>query len=214
MRGTPGLSAERYRQHSLVEHRMHRNDPMKHQLPPARERSKSSRADSAVVVTAIGRNYLHVRALNDQAVRIGASHLVLDTHRTVYGKAGIDGVASNEVPGPHPGRSRSPDHAAVLKCAGSSQLPTRTGSLAVIGRESQQRYAPLIRGNHLLRQAGRGDGAAPFVSAHVVSSHLRGNHFGNSLEWRDIRDDALAILLTSALYRLTGSWKPRPASRP
>ncbi|MGP8246941.1 MAG: hypothetical protein ACLQVN_20785 [Bryobacteraceae bacterium] len=38
--------------------------------------------------------------------------------------------------------------------------------------------------------------------------------YGNSLEWRDIRDDALAILLTFALYRLTGSWKPRPASRP
>ena len=32
----------------------------------------------------------------------------------------------------------------------------------------------------------------------------------NPLEWRDIADDAFAILLAFALYRLTGTWKPRP----
>jgi hypothetical protein len=34
--------------------------------------------------------------------------------------------------------------------------------------------------------------------------------YRNRLEWRDIADDGLAILLAFALYRLTGAWKPRP----
>ena len=33
--------------------------------------------------------------------------------------------------------------------------------------------------------------------------------YRNHLEWRDITDDGLAILLALALYRLTGAWKPR-----
>jgi hypothetical protein len=31
----------------------------------------------------------------------------------------------------------------------------------------------------------------------------------NYLEWRDVGDDGLAILLAFVLYRLTGSWKPK-----
>jgi len=38
--------------------------------------------------------------------------------------------------------------------------------------------------------------------------------YRNPVEWRDVRDDALAILLAFVLYRLTGSWKPRPLPRP
>jgi hypothetical protein len=34
--------------------------------------------------------------------------------------------------------------------------------------------------------------------------------YRNHLEWRDVADDGLAILLALALYRLTGAWKPRP----
>jgi hypothetical protein len=33
--------------------------------------------------------------------------------------------------------------------------------------------------------------------------------YRNYLEWRDVADDGLAILLALALYRLTGAWKPR-----
>ena len=33
--------------------------------------------------------------------------------------------------------------------------------------------------------------------------------YRNPVEWRDVRDDAIAILLAFTLYRLTGSWKPR-----
>jgi hypothetical protein len=40
-----------------------------------------------------------------------------------------------------------------------------------------------------------------------VAQHLI---YRNRLEWRDIADDALAILAAFALYRLTGAWKPRP----
>jgi TRAP-type uncharacterized transport system fused permease subunit len=36
--------------------------------------------------------------------------------------------------------------------------------------------------------------------------------YRSNLEWRDVADDALAILLAFALYRLTGAWKPRPDS--
>jgi hypothetical protein len=32
----------------------------------------------------------------------------------------------------------------------------------------------------------------------------------NSMEWRDVADDALAVLAFFALYRLTGAWKPTP----
>lgn len=38
--------------------------------------------------------------------------------------------------------------------------------------------------------------------------------YRNHLEWRDILDDGLAILLAFALYRLTGAWKPRPGPLP
>jgi hypothetical protein len=38
--------------------------------------------------------------------------------------------------------------------------------------------------------------------------------YRNHLEWRDIADDGLAILLAFALYRLTGTWKPRPDPQP
>ncbi len=31
----------------------------------------------------------------------------------------------------------------------------------------------------------------------------------NYLEWRDVADDGLAILLAFVLYRVTGSWKPK-----
>jgi hypothetical protein len=34
--------------------------------------------------------------------------------------------------------------------------------------------------------------------------------YRNPLEWRDITDGALAVLLALALYRLTRAWKPRP----
>jgi len=33
--------------------------------------------------------------------------------------------------------------------------------------------------------------------------------YRNYLEWHDIADDALAVLVAFALYRLTGAWKPR-----
>jgi hypothetical protein len=38
--------------------------------------------------------------------------------------------------------------------------------------------------------------------------------YRNYLEWRDIADDGLAILLAFALYRLFGAWKPRPDPQP
>ena len=38
--------------------------------------------------------------------------------------------------------------------------------------------------------------------------------YGNQLEWRDIGDDGVAILVAFALYRLTGAWKPRGYPRP
>jgi len=44
-----------------------------------------------------------------------------------------------------------------------------------------------------------------------VAQHLI---YRNHLEWRDIGDDAVAILAAFALYRLTGAWKPRPEARP
>lgn len=39
--------------------------------------------------------------------------------------------------------------------------------------------------------------------------HLIGR---NPIEWRDVSDDALAILAFLALYRLTGAWKPGPSA--
>jgi len=33
--------------------------------------------------------------------------------------------------------------------------------------------------------------------------------YRNHLEWRDVADDGLAILLAFAVCRLTGSWKPK-----
>ena len=38
--------------------------------------------------------------------------------------------------------------------------------------------------------------------------------YRNHLEWRDVADDGLAILLAFALYRLVGARKPRPGPRP
>ena len=38
--------------------------------------------------------------------------------------------------------------------------------------------------------------------------------YRNHLEWHDVADDGLAILVAFALYRLTGVWKPRPDPRP
>jgi hypothetical protein len=35
----------------------------------------------------------------------------------------------------------------------------------------------------------------------------------NFLEWRDVRDDGLAVVVAFALYRLTGGWKPVPDPR-
>jgi len=32
----------------------------------------------------------------------------------------------------------------------------------------------------------------------------------NRMEWRDVRDDGVAIVVVFALYRLTGAWKPIP----
>jgi len=32
--------------------------------------------------------------------------------------------------------------------------------------------------------------------------------YGNAMEWRDISDDGLAILVAFVLYRVAGSWKP------
>jgi hypothetical protein len=32
----------------------------------------------------------------------------------------------------------------------------------------------------------------------------------NRMEWRDVRDDGIAIVVAFALYRLTGAWKPTP----
>ncbi len=39
-----------------------------------------------------------------------------------------------------------------------------------------------------------------------IAQHLI---YRNCVEWHDIADDALAILVAFALYRLTGAWKPR-----
>lgn len=36
----------------------------------------------------------------------------------------------------------------------------------------------------------------------------------NRMEWRDIADNALAILVALALYRLSGAWKPAPDPSP
>jgi hypothetical protein len=36
--------------------------------------------------------------------------------------------------------------------------------------------------------------------------------YRSGLEWRDVADDGLAVLLAFALYRLAGAWKPRPAT--
>ncbi len=44
------------------------------------------------------------------------------------------------------------------------------------------------------------------VSLEVLQHLIYRNH----LEWRDMADDGLAIVLTFALYRLTGAWKPGP----
>jgi hypothetical protein len=44
-----------------------------------------------------------------------------------------------------------------------------------------------------------------------VAQHLI---YRNHLEWRDIADDAVAILAAFVLYRLTGAWKPRPDAGP
>ena len=33
--------------------------------------------------------------------------------------------------------------------------------------------------------------------------------YRNHLEWRDVADDGIAILVALAVYRLTGAWKPR-----
>ena len=37
--------------------------------------------------------------------------------------------------------------------------------------------------------------------------------YGNRMEWRDAADDALAVLIAFALYRLTGARKPAPRPR-
>jgi len=34
--------------------------------------------------------------------------------------------------------------------------------------------------------------------------------YGNAMEWRDISDDGLAVLVALVLYRVAGSWKPAP----
>ena len=43
------------------------------------------------------------------------------------------------------------------------------------------------------------------VSLEILQHLIYRNH----LEWRDVADDALAIFLAFALYRLTGAWKPK-----
>lgn len=42
-----------------------------------------------------------------------------------------------------------------------------------------------------------------------VAQHLI---YRNHVEWRDVTDDALAILAAYVLYRLTGAWKPKRPS--
>ncbi len=32
------------------------------------------------------------------------------------------------------------------------------------------------------------------------------------MEWRDVRDDSLAVLVALAIYRWTGAWKPPPGN--
>jgi hypothetical protein len=44
-----------------------------------------------------------------------------------------------------------------------------------------------------------------------VLQHLIYRH---GMEWWDIGDDGLAVLVAVALYHLTGAWKPRPDSSP
>jgi len=36
----------------------------------------------------------------------------------------------------------------------------------------------------------------------------------NRMEWRDVLDDGLAILVAFAFYSLSGAWKPTPDPRP
>jgi hypothetical protein len=44
------------------------------------------------------------------------------------------------------------------------------------------------------------------VSLEVLQHLIYRNH----LEWRDMGDDGIAVLVAFALYRLTGAWKARP----
>ena len=45
------------------------------------------------------------------------------------------------------------------------------------------------------------------ASSLEVAQHLINR---NHMEWRDVGDDGLAILVAFALYRLPGAWKPTP----
>jgi len=52
-------------------------------------------------------------------------------------------------------------------------------------------------------------GACAVLILGVLLEVLQRLIYRNHLEWRDIGDDGLAVLLAFALYRLTGAWKPK-----
>jgi hypothetical protein len=124
--------------------------------------------------------------------------------------------AAPDGPGRWPTVSRAVVRAAawmwiVLLVAGSLQ-PARPGAVKALHREIHWvAFAGAALLLFALSKTRRREILAAWtiillgVSLEVAQHLIYRNH----LEWRDIGDDAVAILAAFVIYRLTGAWKPR-----
>jgi hypothetical protein len=82
-------------------------DALVEELAGAESRGEGACADVAVVVAGVGGDDLERCALgmfvDEEAVGLASSGLVVDAHDLIDGQTGVDGVFADEVPVAHPG---------------------------------------------------------------------------------------------------------------